>query len=149
MRRCLVVANQTLMSSALLHELVARHNAQPCVFHVVVPATRIHTGIVWTEGAAIANARDTLASALRSFTDEGLTATGTIGDENPVLAVADILNQHPYDEIIISTLPPGISRWLKRDLPHRLARRFNKPVTHLGAYPTHPRIGGSGGMTTP
>jgi hypothetical protein len=137
MRRYLVVANQTLMSTALLHELQSRHHAQTCVFHLVVPATRIHTGTVWTEGAAIAHARDTLTNALTSFTDQGLTVTGNVGDENPVLAVGDILNQHPYDEIIISTLPPGISRWLKRDLPRRLARRFNKPVTHLSMNPAH------------
>ena len=36
-----------------------------------------------------------------------------------------------FDEIILSTLPPGVSRWLKQDLPHRVERDFNLPVTHV------------------
>ena len=40
-----------------------------------------------------------------------------------------MLIEHPQDEIILSTLPPGISRWLKKDLPHRVEQRFALPVT--------------------
>ena len=52
-----------------------------------------------------------------------------IGDANPVRAIDDVLIEHPHDEIILSTLPPGISRWLKLDLPHRVEQRFALPVT--------------------
>jgi hypothetical protein len=42
-----------------------------------------------------------------------------------------VLNRREVDEIILSTLAPGVSKWLKRDLPHRLARRFDLPVIHV------------------
>jgi hypothetical protein len=48
-----------------------------------------------------------------------------------MLAVGDVLRREEYDEIILSTLPPGASKWLKRDLPHKLARQYQLPVTHV------------------
>jgi hypothetical protein len=61
----------------------------------------------------------------------GIEVSGEIGDDDPVLAVADVLNRQHIDEIVVSTLPPGASRWIKRDLPHRIARRFGIPVSHV------------------
>jgi hypothetical protein len=136
MWRCLVVANQTLGYRELLDELHARQtNDSDCVFHVVVPATRVTTGAIWTEGQALAQARRALDAALERFRDEGLDATGEVGDQDPVLAVGDVLVHTPVDEIVISTLPPGASRWLRRDLPARLRRRFGLPVTHVAPIP--------------
>ena len=40
--------------------------------------------------------------------------------------------EETYDEIIISTLPLGISRWLKLDLISK-ARAVGLPVTHVQA----------------
>jgi GABA permease len=131
----LVVANQTLTSRTLLDEIRARHADNDCDFHIVVPATRLHIGATWTEGQAIAHARHVLDYALARFRTEGIDATGNVGDENPVLAVADAFRQWLSDEIIVSTLAPGASKWLKRDLPHRLARRFRVPVTHITESP--------------
>ena len=52
-----------------------------------------------------------------------------VGDSSPTLAIADVLILSPQDEIILSTLPPGVSRWLNKDLPHRVEQRFGLPVT--------------------
>jgi hypothetical protein len=46
-----------------------------------------------------------------------------------VRAIDDVLLDRRYDEIILSTLPPGVSRWLKLDLPRRVEQRFALPVT--------------------
>jgi hypothetical protein len=135
MRRCLIVANQTLTGERLLAEVLFRQANDDWEFHLLVPATRQHGSTTWTEGQALAHARDALDQALLRFTAEGIDATGEVGDENPVLAVGDVINRQPVDEIIISTLPPGVSRWLKRDLPHRIERRFEIPVTHVTAAP--------------
>ena len=50
----------------------------------------------------------------------GADASGEIGSRDPIEAVQDALRGHPCDEIILSTLPPGISRWLGQDVPTRL-----------------------------
>jgi hypothetical protein len=48
-------------------------------------------------------------------------------------AVADVLSSRSFDEIVVSTLPQPISKWLAMDLPHRLHRRFDLPVTTVVA----------------
>jgi hypothetical protein len=133
MRRCLIVANQTLMSPQLGDEVLRRRDAGEYDFHVLVPATHAHGTALWTEGHAVAHAREALGGALTHFRNMGIEATGEVGDADPVLAVHDVVNRQSVDEIIVSTLPPGVSKWMKRDLPHRLERRFGLPVTHVAA----------------
>jgi hypothetical protein len=43
------------------------------------------------------------------------------------------VNFKEFDEIIVSTLPKHVSKWLKLDLPHRVERATGKPVTHVVA----------------
>ena len=137
MRRYLVVANQTLGGEHLLDALRERMAAGPCQFHVVVPATHPRDHVTWTEGEAIALARRRLDDALVSIRDLGAEVDGEVGDANPVDAIDDVLNVDAgFDEIILSTLPPGLSRWLHQDVLHRVARRFRLPVKHIMAEPT-------------
>ena len=67
--------------------------------------------------------RDTLEEALERFRALGADVAGEVGDTSPFLAVRDcLLADGTYDGIILSTLPLGVSRWLKQDLVHRLER---------------------------
>jgi hypothetical protein len=133
-RRCLIVANRTLAGDHLMAEVLARQARAPYEFHILVPASHHYTHGHWTEGDAVAHARAALANALDAFGDAGVPASGEVGDENPVLAVGDVLRREHFHEIIVSTLPPGASRWLKRDLPRRLERRYGGVrVTHVVA----------------
>ena len=100
-------------------------------FHIVVPATRVQEGLTWTQGAARALARRRLELAIVRFGQMQVHVTGHIGDENPVLATLDALRERQFDEVILCTLPSGVSGWLKQDLPTRLRRRVSIPVTHL------------------
>jgi len=135
MRRCLILANQTLGGPHLIQAVLARQAREPYEFHIVVPATHEHGASMWTEGQAQAHAREALQAALARFLDAGVPASGEVGDENPMLAAGDALRRQPFDEIIVSTLPPGASRWMKRDLPNRLLRKYGLPVAHLIAAP--------------
>jgi hypothetical protein len=38
-----------------------------------------------------------------------------------------------YDEVIVATLPTGVSRWMAADLPHRVERLTGARVTHIVA----------------
>lgn len=127
MRSYLVVANQTLGGEHLTTKMRECLAARPCRFHVVVPASPPQQHVVWTEGEARAIAQRRLERALTRFRDIGADADGEVGDANPLLAIADALRRQPFDEIILSTLPPGPSRWLKLDLPHRWRATFAFP----------------------
>jgi hypothetical protein len=53
-----------------------------------------------------------------------------MGDAEPLMAIQDAINLGNFDEIIISTLPLGVSRWLKLDLVSK-TRALGLPVTHV------------------
>ena len=109
-RRILVVANQTACGEELLAVIASRMHDGPCRFTLVVPATPPSEYATWTEGNARAVAKRRMAEALTRFREAGADANGVVGDANPVLAIDDVLLDQPHDEIILSTLPPGVSR---------------------------------------
>ena len=73
-------------------------------------------------------AQSRLNQALNHLRSEGLDAHGDIGDPELLTAIEDALAGQQFDEIIISTLPSGISHWLRMDLPQRAERKFRLPV---------------------
>jgi len=137
MRRYLVVANQTLAGEPLVSRIRELSRAGPCAFFLIVPATppRDHT---WTEGEARATARARLDEALMRLSGLEIKVEGEVGDGNPMLAIDDAIRDHgPFGEIILSTLPPGASRWIRLDLPHRVAASYGLPMTHIVGEPAH------------
>jgi GABA permease len=133
MRRYLVVANQTLGGEHLIEKVRQLLTQGSCRFHIVVPATPSAEQLTWTEGEATAIAQDRLDRALARLRALGAEVGGEVGDKNPVLAIEDALRLAEFDEIVLSTLAPGISKWLKLDLASRIASRFSLPVTHVVA----------------
>jgi hypothetical protein len=144
----LVVANQTLGHGVLadiVGRLIPQHDH--LAVSVVVPATPSShlpgpAGVAGpttdgldsrTDEAGLAYARWRLRTALRALADLGVQAHGTVGDPNPVIAVAAVVAVEPIDEIVLSTLDPALSRWLRADLPGVLGRRFGLPVTTMTA----------------
>lgn len=135
--RYLVVANQTLGGEPLFARIRELARAGPSAFYVVVPATppKDH---VWTEDEAATIAASRLNSALERMAALGLEADGEVGDGSPILAIEDaIREQGPFDAIVLSTLPPRLSRWLKLDLPHRVESSFGLRVIHVIGDPDH------------
>ncbi len=131
MRRYLVVANQTLGGEHLVQKVRECVSTGQSLFHVIVPATPSTEHMVWTEGEAQSIARQRLERAVDRFRELGAEADGEVGDANPLLAIEDVLRNQSFDEIILSTLPAGPSRWLKLDLPARVQKQFGLPVTHV------------------
>jgi hypothetical protein len=70
----------------------------------------------------------------------GAHVEGRIGDHNPFDAVHDAVNIDGYDEIIISTLPARVSRWLRADLPSKL-KPLGIPITTVTAPAARARAG--------
>jgi hypothetical protein len=130
-RRYLVVANQTLGADVLYEQIRDCLAAEPCTFHIVVPASPPTEHLTWTEEEARAIACDRLERALTWFRELGAEVDGEVGDANPLLAISDALSDREFDHIILSTLPVGISRWLKMDLPSRVSASFGLPLSHI------------------
>ena len=131
MRRYLVVANRTLGGNHLTAKVRECLAAGPCQFHVLVPASHNTHDFTWTEGTDRAAADARLAEAMTRFRSSGAVVTGEVGDTNPFEAIGDVMRRESFDEIILSTLPPGISRWLGQDLLTRVRKQYRLPVQHI------------------
>ena len=128
MSTALIVANQTLPSQALADAISERIRRGVTAFYVVVPATPIGHGLTWDEDATRQEARDRLNQFVAHLRDRGVKADGEVGDRDPVAAVRDAIRGHEVDEVVVSTLPPGISRWLGQDIPSKLRHNVSVPV---------------------
>lgn len=139
-RRYLVVANQTLGGDELIATVRHAIETGACTFHIVVPATPAPDLYVFGmddhEGDILAKER--LADAFACFERIGAPATGLVGPSDPMEAAAEAQDDVGFDEIILSTLPPGPSRWLRRDLPNELRAAFGVPVHHVIGEPKPP-----------
>lgn len=138
MRRYLVVANQTLGGEQLL-SLLRELAREPSSFHVLVPATPPPDHL-WTGSEARAIARRRLDEALERFRGVGIEATGEVGDERPLQAIDDVLRARDVDEIVLSTFPRGVSRWLRLDLPHRIRATYGLPLRHVMSRREHVEV---------
>ena len=128
----LVVAHQTAATQALLDAVRDRAQRGPAEFHLVVPRQPhgMHK-VVDPQDAGDAEAQQVLDTALPKLSEAaGAKVTGSLGDSEPLMAIQDAINLGAYDEIIISTLPLGVSRWLKLDLVSK-AKALGLPVTHV------------------
>ena len=132
----LVVATVTAASDDLLAALQQRAGAGkvPVDFTLVMPAS----------GAGAAATEPRLHEALARWREAGLKAEGVVGDRLPVQAVAEVWRPGRFDEVIVCTLPGQTSRWLRTDVPYRIAALTDLPVTHVTAVsmlPPPPRGG--------
>jgi GABA permease len=134
MRRYLVVAHKTLGGEHLVEHLRELRRAHPgSRFHLVVPVH--HPDHAWTDGEVTAGAERTLDEMLERLAAMGMGATGEVGDANPVYAVGVVLRREgaqSFDGLVLSTLPRGISRWWRFDVPRRMRAEYpDLPLTHL------------------
>ena len=134
-KRILIVANQTAAGSHLAACVKEKMAEGECRFTLLVPATPTADHLTWTEGEARTIAEERMNEALGRLRAIGAQVEGIVGDPRPLSAIGDALLAQPHDEIVLSTFPLGVSRWLKQDLPHRVERQFHLPVIHIVGEP--------------
>ena len=131
--RVLVVANRTAESPELLEALRSRAVRGPCEFTLLVPSTP--HGLAWaanTHDEGNEEAEQHRTAFVDELREEGLDMAGAkIGDPDPLAAISDECNFNEYDELIVSTLPLHISKWLKVDLPRKARAATGLPVKHV------------------
>jgi hypothetical protein len=132
--RVLVVANRTAATPALIQAVRERAERSPAAFTLLVPSSAhgLHQ-LVNPEDQGSSEAEATLELALPLLEEAaGAPVEPMVGSHEPYAAIQDALNLHGFDEVIISTLPSRVSRWLKLDLPHKVAG-LGVPVTTVTA----------------
>jgi cell pole-organizing protein PopZ len=143
-RKALIVANRTVGGDDLVGAIKERLANDDYTFHLIVPVTSsVSTSIALGAMAVdtmpmdaidLPNERekadDRLAFGLAWLAELGADATGeVVTDADTVHAVCRVVHERSIDEVIISTLPTTLSRWLRQDLPHRVERKVTVPVS--------------------
>jgi len=132
--RVLVVAHKTAATPSLIAAVRDRAQRGGAAFTLLVPnpAHGLHK-VVDAEDQDSSEAEEVIALAKPLLADAaGADIETMVGDANPLDAIQDAVNIHGFDEIIISTLPKTVSRWLKLDLPHKL-EGLGLPITTVTA----------------
>jgi hypothetical protein len=136
--RVLVVAHKTAATPALLDAIRRRAERGPARFHLLVPNPHhpnwrhpsevTHPDV--TEGEQVL----ALALPLIEAACSGCPTDGSVSPRHdPMDAIEETLHDGEFDEIILSTLPHAVSRWLHLDLPHRVAH-LGLPLTTVVAH---------------
>jgi len=130
--RVLVLANRTADSPQLRDALLERRERGPIVVTLLVPAT-------WEPQdppGGMETGRRRVRGALAFLRDTGLEVQCRVGDADPITALREAWDPDRFDEVIVSTLPSRVSKWLQIDLPRRAGRITGVPVTHVEAADT-------------
>jgi hypothetical protein len=145
--KLLVIANRTVESPEIRDAIVDRAAAGPVHVTLVAPVSS-GAGSVRARGMETAQR---LERAVQGLTEAGVPVEGIVGDSDPMVAVQDVWDPRRFDEVVVVTLPTGVSRWMAADLPHRVERLTAARVTHVvaPARPTVPAASSSGPRRSP
>jgi hypothetical protein len=129
-KRVLVVAHKTAATQPLLDAVRKRAQRGPSRFTLLVPrATHGLHKVVDPEDQDAGETQGVIDHAVPLLSEaSGTPVEALIGDADPGAAIQDAINLHGFDEVIISTLSPRVSRWLKLDLPSKVSG-MGLPVT--------------------
>jgi hypothetical protein len=128
--RVLVVAHKTAATQPLLDAVAERARRGRCTFTLLVPnaAHGLHK-VVDPEDQGVAEAQAVIDHAVPLLSEAaGTPVDAIVGSSDPSVAVQDAVNLQGFDEVIVSTLPTRVSRWLKLDLPSKVSG-LGLPVT--------------------
>jgi nucleotide-binding universal stress UspA family protein len=142
MTRYLIVANQTLGGERLVARIAKLLDEGPATLRFAVPVTDAEGSHQWdypptdryipdAHQIATVLAEERLQRELARLRALGVDADGEVVAPNPVQRIRDLTEQEAFTEVIVSTLPQTVSRWLRLDLPHRLARVLSVPISQI------------------
>lgn len=129
--RILVIANETIAGADLHHQIADMANDGAAV-RVVAPAlsSRLKYAFSDVDGPR-EEARQRLESSLALLEKGGVSATGDVGDANPVRAFEDAVALFEPEAVVVSTHPEGRSNWLESGVVEKIRDRTELPVTHV------------------
>jgi hypothetical protein len=102
----LVVANRTAATPHLLDEIARRAKDGRCEFALLIPDVADRKAGDWTLETALRLMRQAAKGRVE----------GLIGGPDPFASTEKVVRWRDFDEIISSTRPRRVSKWLQRDL---------------------------------
>ena len=114
------MANRTAAAPRLLDEITRRAESGPCQFTLLIPDVRDRKAADWTLDAAVPLMERAARGGVESL----------VGGPDAVESVERAVREGDFDEIVVSTLPRGVSKWLRRDLISRI-KTLGLPVTAI------------------
>jgi hypothetical protein len=131
-RQILVVANETVVSNALVDLIEETAKGSDVVVTVLAPVNQPRQGYVVYYDTRRAAARRRLDKTLELLRSAGVHANGVVVESDPVSALRDAIDQLEPDEIIVSTHPQQKSGWLRRNAVDQMRRvAGDLPFRHL------------------
>ena len=121
-RQILVVANETVVSPALIDLIEQKAKEGPVYVTVLAPVNQPRQGYVVYYDTRRAAARRRLEKTLELLRSAGVPADGIVVESDPVSAVQDAIHQLEPDEIVVSTHPQQKSGWLRRNAVEQMRR---------------------------
>jgi len=131
--RILLVANEGLLGlKDVPADVLGMVEAEGASIFVTVPAlnSRLRS-LVSDSDNAVLRAHERLLAVLEVLRSLGVEAQGEVGDEDPVLAIGDVLRERPIDRIVIMLHEAREQNWLEKDLAHRVVQQFGVPAAEL------------------
>jgi hypothetical protein len=130
-QRLLVIANETIAGKSL-HERIRGMVAEDGTVTVVAPALSSKLEYVLSDvDGPREHARERLDKSLELMAQDGIDASGEVGDANPVRAFKDAVAVFHPDAVIVSTHPEGRSHWLENQVVEKIEAATDLPVTHV------------------
>ena len=121
-RHVLVVANETVVSKALVDLIEERAAGGDVIVTVLAPVNQPRQGYVVYYDTRRAAARRRLDKTLELLRKAGVHADGVVVESDPVSALRDAIDQLRPDEVIVSTHPQPQSGWLRRNAVDQMRR---------------------------
>jgi len=128
----LVVANETVVSRALVELIEERAADGDVVVTVLAPVNQPRQGYVVYYDTRRAAARRRLDKTLQLLHEAGVHANGVVVETDPVSALRDAIHQLEPDEVIVSTHTEQKSGWLRRNAVDQMRRvAGERPFQHV------------------
>ena len=134
MTRILVLTSDGSITDDLVEAVSARAANGDVEVRVVVPLHPVPDAWTWDEDATQHSMLAQLDEAIERLRQTGARVEGTIGcHPDAMVCVNWVMDQEPFDEVILGTPRAGRARILRMDLAARIGRAFGLPVTHVQA----------------
>ena len=130
MTRLLAIVTDTVQGPESVEALTGHEDAGRVEVRLVLPAVE-ETPFRHALGDVDRPAREAgerLEASLEELRRSGISASGAVGDPDPVLAAKDALREEPADEVVIFERAPDQARWFEEGLFERAQEEIAPPL---------------------